>query len=51
MSLKVTNNAPAIVQPSTSLKNLLLNLIVYYVLSFINHLLKMSFEQIGINFL
>ena len=50
MSLKVTDSDPPIVQPSTCFKNLLLNLKVHSVASFIN-LLKMSFEQIGVSFL
>ena len=51
MSLKVTDSCSPIVQPSTYFKNLLLNLKVRSVASFINNLLKISFEQICINFL
>ena len=51
MSLKVTDCGPPVVQPSTCFKNLLLNLKVHSVASFINNLLKISFEQIGTNFL
>ena len=51
MSLKVTDSSPPIVQPSTCFKNLLLNLKVHYAASFINNLLKISFEQVGVNFL
>ena len=51
MSLKVADSGPSIVQPSTYLKNLLLNLKVHSVASFINNLLKISFEQTGVNFL
>ena len=51
MSLKVTDNGPPIVQPSTYFKNLLLNLKVHSVTSFNNNLLKISFEQIGVSFL
>ena len=50
MSLKVTDSGPPIVQPSTCFKNLLLNLKVLSVASFINNLLKISFGQIGVNF-
>ena len=50
MSLKVTDSGPPIVQPFTCFKNLLLNLKVHYVASFINNLLKISFEKIGVNF-
>ena len=51
MSLKVTDSGPPIVQPSTCFKNLLLNLKVHSVASFVNNHLKISFEQIGVNFL
>ena len=51
MSLKLTDSVPPIVQPSTCFKNLLLNLKVYSVASFIDNLLKTSFEQTGVNFL
>ena len=51
MSLKVKDSGPPIVQPSTCFKNLLLNLKVHSVASYINNLLKISFEQIGVNFL
>ena len=51
MSPKLTNSGLPIVQPSTCLKNLLLNLKVHSVASFINNLLKISFEEIGVNFL
>ena len=50
MSLKVRDSGPPIVQPSTCLKNLLLNLKVHYVVSFLNNLLKISFEQAGVKF-
>ena len=50
MSLKVTDSGPPIVQPSTCLKNLLLNLKLHTVASFTNNLLKINFEQIDINF-
>ena len=50
MSLKVTDSGPPIVQPSTCFKNLLLNLKVYSVASFINNLLKISFEQLAPTF-
>ena len=50
MSLKVTDSGPPIVQPFTCFKNLFLNLKVHSVGSFINNLLKISFEQIGVNF-
>ena len=48
MSLKVRDSGPPIVQPSTCFKNLLLNLKVHSVSSFISNLLKTSFEQIGV---
>ena len=48
MSLKVRDSDPPIVQPSTCFKNLLLNLKVHSVSSFISNLLKTSFEQIGV---
>ena len=50
MSLKVTDSGPPIMQASTCLKNLLFSLKVHSVASFINNLLKISFEQIGVNF-
>ena len=50
MSLKVTDSGtPMVQQPPTYFKNLLLNLKLHYVESFINNLLKISFEQIGVN--
>ena len=51
MSLKATDSGPPIVKPSTCFKNLLLNLKVHSVASFINNFLKVSFEQIDINYL
>ena len=51
MLLKVTDSEPPMVQSSTYFKNLLLNLKVHSVGSFINNVLKNSFEQIGNNFL
>ena len=51
MSVKITESGPPIVQPSTCLKNLLFNLKVHSIASFIDNLLKTSFEQIGLNFL
>ena len=51
MSLNVTDGDPPIVQQSTCLINQLLNLKVHFVVSFINNPLKISFKQIGINFL
>ena len=51
MSLKLAGSGPPIVQPTTCLMNLLLNLKVHYVSTFINNLLKISFEQIRVNFL
>ena len=51
MPLKVRDSRPPIVQPCTYLKNLLLNSKVDSVASFINNLLKISFEQIAVNFL
>ena len=51
MSLKITDCGLPMVQPSTCLKNLLLNLKIDSVASFINNLLKISFEQIAVNFL
>ena len=51
VSVKVTDNGPLILQSSTCLKSLLLNLKIHSVASFIKNLLKISFEQIGVNFL
>ena len=47
MSLEVTDNNPAMVPPSTFLKNQLLNLKVYFVAvaNFINNFLKTSIEK------
>ena len=44
MSLKVTDSGPPIVQSSTCLKNLQLNLQVHSVASFNNNLPKISFS-------
>ena len=49
MSLTVTDIAPRIVQPSTYLKKLLLNLKVHSAASWTNILRKINFEQIGVN--
>ena len=51
MSLKVTDSCPPIAQLSTCFTNLLLNLKLHSVASFINNLPKISFEQIGARFL
>ena len=51
MSLQVTDSGVLKMAPSTCLKNMLLNLKVNSVVSFINSLLKISFEQIASNFL
>ena len=50
MALKVTDSGLPIVQPSTCFKNLLLNLKVHSVASFINNVVKISFEQIAVTF-
>ena len=50
MSLKVTDSGPPIVQSSTCVNNLLLNLKLHSVASFINNLLKVCFEHIDVNF-
>ena len=44
---KITDSGPPILQPSTCFRNLLLNLEVQSVASFINNLLKINFEQIA----
>ena len=53
MSLKVANSGPPIARPSSSLKNLLLNLKVHSIVRFMNILLKNHFptnwRQIFIN--
>ena len=50
MSLKVTNSGPPIVKPSIFKKNLLVNLKLRSVASFTNNLLKINFEQTGVDF-
>ena len=51
MSIRTTGSGRLIVQPSTCLKNLLLNLKEHSVTSFMRNLLKTRFEQIGVNIL
>ena len=51
MSLKVTDTGPLIVQLSLCLKKMLLNIKVHSAVNLINNILKISFEQIGVNLL